>query len=417
MKTQNELLINCPACSASFAFSHEHISQEYLDQVTKKAMAEINEDRKKLEKRLMEENKLKLNEYKVMARKEIKESIEKELNEKKTESEIQAEVLKEQNSSLMKELTALRKNINDIIKEKQKSLLELELAKKDKDLLVERSVLDAVEKQKNILKEEFNQQMEKMNFENQLQIKEKDQKMKELQNKIEGLQKATQKEDSRIHGEALELVGEDILKEFAAHHNDLVEEIKKGQNGSDFNYTVTNEKSKIAGKATIEFKRVEKFQKSFIKKALDDMKMEESSYAIICSTTLPQEFERITIVDDKLFIMGPMELKHFLKILRKIIIDEYRSSIINKSHDSLKEKVFSLVTSKEFLSQLNNLHKNLCSLSEGIETDYKKIELALKKRRLECDRSIELLVDTFLNLHNAAPQQIQKMESLELSDN
>jgi hypothetical protein len=417
MLKEKELTIECPSCKNLFAFSDEILAKSFKEEIRNETEKKLEIEREKLARSISLEKSKELEKFKQNALKEATIIVEKQFLEKKAMSEIKVEALKEQNDKLLNELSEMRKNINSLLKEKQKSSLELEQTKQEQLFLIEKAVLESKEDQKRQFNEQIKREIEKVKMDKDLSLKEKEQELKELQKKIESLKNANN--DSRIRGEAFEIFGEKILENFAKEFNDKVVEIKKGQNGSDNNYIVLTENGNIAGQATIEFKRVDVFQNNFIKKALEDMKREGSALGVICSTTLPRSYsDAITIVEDKLFIMGPSEFKHFIKILRKMILDDYRAKLILTSNKDfqLKDRVFNFITSKEFISQINTTYKRLVGLSNGIEKDYRRIEVSLKKRKQECDDTIEGIVETYLGLHKVAPSQLPALKSFELTE-
>lgn len=261
----------------------------------------------------------------------IEEDLRKELNKENASKvrflEENAEKANEKIKRLEeKELEALRlKNEIDEVKrnaenEKKKYLLE------NTPKLIE----DALSKEK----EKFD-----------LEKKTLEMRMEQQKKLIEEMERKANQGSMQTQGEAPELILEQTLKsEFPF---DQICEVGKGTEGADINQIVFNNFKQECGKILYECKHVKNWNNKWIDKLKDDMRKGKGDLAVIVSTTLPKDIDKIG-KKDGIWICGFGEVKVVASILRDSLIKVHEANKMLDNVSDKKEQLYKYMTGNEF---------------------------------------------------------------------
>ncbi len=376
--------IKCPNCGHQFDIEHV-ISVEVEQKYQKDYQDKLNQSLQSIEidRKILEEDRKSFEEKK---KKENELFLQKIANEKpKWEAELRKELANETGTKIRfleqkatndnarikgleeKELEAMRlKNELEEIKrtsenEKKKYLLE------NTPKLIE----DAVSKEK----ERFD--LEKKAWE----IKEEQQKRM-----IEEMERKFNQGSMQTQGEAPELILEQNLKNQFPY--DQISEVGKGVEGSDLTQIVVNDFRQECGKILYECKDVKNWNNKWIDKLKEDMRKGKGDLAVIVSTVLPKDIDKIG-KKDGIWICGFGEIRIVSSILRDSLIRVHEANKMLDNVSDKKEQLYKYMTGNEFkqkweaiLDTYFNMQKQLTKEKVRITKDWnerdKQLETMMK---------------------------------------
>jgi hypothetical protein len=246
------------------------------------------------------------------------------------------------------------------------------------------------------LRQEFEKQKAQLEQELTLKIKEKENILDFITNKINTVTQsaAAFSISQRASGEAQEIFIEELVKaEFPTDH---VQPVPKGVRGADCLITVRTGENQEIGNILVESKRTQTFVQGWTAKLKNDNLLLNSpaEILILVSKTLPKNASERFFVQDQLFICAPEEFKALYTILRYFLIKLQPFIAANKHREDRKDILYDFITSSVFRARIEGLYTSFLILQRNHFEEKQKLALFHKKREQELDKILNDLLET-----------------------
>ena len=267
--------ITCPNCK--FEFNAEEV---LFIEIEKKLKVEFNQKytnlvgKKEKEMEEKEKNIGKLVNEGIQAQKTL---LEKEIKEKlETENLSKIKLLEDEQTESRQKIADLR--VKEIENEKlkrqlteQKQTIELDFQRQmSEKLLQETERIKTIESERS-----------------QLNIKEKDEKLRQLSEKLEEMKRKMEQGSMQMQGEVAELLLADLLKEIFPF--DEIQDVPKGVKGADLIQNVRNNFGQSCGKIIFESKRTKAWDNDWVEKLKVDSIATQADIAVIVTQSMPKD--------------------------------------------------------------------------------------------------------------------------------
>jgi hypothetical protein len=404
--------IKCPKCGTAIQLNQalsnqisevlkQKLQKEYdakflsektllAEQYAREAAEKAGEENEKL-KKLLSEQKTQLEEMN-----SLKESFakkEKELEQKNRLIELDyedkmkaakaeyekkaAEKAKEDNEIMFKDMLAQIEELklqNKSAKEDQLSLMrkqrELEAEKENLQLENERKLNEERRKIHDEL-------LSKVNNENDLKLREKDEQMDKLKATIEQLKKQTELTSQQLQGEVQELILEELLRE--KFPDDLIAPVAKGSRGADVIQTVKNKYDNAFGKIIWESKRTKNWSNDWIKKIKNDQREEGADVAIIVSQKLPEGLDLIGQIEN-VWVISFSAVEGITIALRELLMKVSNAKNSALKMDTEMESLYQYLCSPKFTQRIEFVVRTFMNMKEDLDKEKRSITRLWEKR-------------------------------------
>jgi len=310
-------------------------------------------------------------------------------------------IAEKERKKILVEQAELTKALEEELQEKTKKLhetqkQELELRKQQRQLEQEAKEMKlTVQRQIDEERKKIEEQAGKEAAEKeQLKLREKDDQLAAMKRQIDELKRKAEVGSQEAQGEALEGALQDVLQQTFPF--DTFEEVKKGARGADIIQRVHNRTGKECGTILWESKNTKDFQKPWIEKLKKDQQDANASIAVIMSVALPKEIDSFgryegVWVSDYDSAMG------LATALRQGLIDVARQKAITVGRDSIKDVVYSYITSQEFALHIKAVVNAYRQMQEDLETEKRSMTRIWKKR----EKQISTVLDNVTGMYGS----------------
>jgi len=388
--------IKCPQCSKEINVSeiirlqlkgeYEKSYAEFKANTEKEYSAKVSE----LENAKSEfENKRKQENALFMKR------LSEELSKKEDELKKQIE---DENLNKIKLLNDELNQKSNELKDLNKTKIEIEQLKRDKDELASKITLEKekelneklkIEKEKiqkftqDKFNEEFEKTKEKIEAEFLLKIKEKEKIIEDQKRLTEEMKRKQEQGSMQLQGEVQELVIEEILR--STFPFDEISEVPKGISGADVIQKVRNRLGQEVGKIVFESKRTKAFSNEWIQKLKSDAVLVKADICVLITEAMPDGIEKIG-QKEGVWICSFNDFKGVVMVIREslIKINEAFSSQINKGEKM--QMLYDYLMSNEFLMQVGAIIDGFSELQKGYIQERNAMERIWKQREKQLEK-------------------------------
>jgi len=412
--------IKCPNCHTDIDVN-EILYHQLEDELKQKNIAEQKklkdevEAKRKEYKQAFESLKIQENSIKEQQEKfdeELKKATSEQL--KKEKYKLEQELKKELKEEQAESIALLRKELEEKssqVKELNKSRVEIERLKREKDEITSKVQAEAELALTKRLQEE-KQLIQKTAYEqNELKFKQKEEQLKQLQEQLQIAQRKAEQGSMQLQGEVQELAIEEYLSD--KYPFDTIEEIKKGARGADCIQVVHTREVQNCGKIYYESKRTKEFQKSWIEKFKADMRDKGVDVGVLVTQVLPNELDRMGLVDG-VWVCTYEEFKGLSSVLRESVI---KLSLAKKGQENKTDKMsllYKYLTSTEFSMQIEAIVEGFSTMQEDLDKEKRAMNRIWKQREKQIDKVLENTIGMYGFIKGIAGNSIAKVEALEL---
>ncbi len=292
---------------------------------------------------------------------------------------------KDRNKALLKQLEDLNTEIRGLRRKDE-----------ERDLQMKKTIAEEEEK----IRLDARRQAES---EHQLKDREKDKKLSDLEQQLKDAQIKLQQGSQQTQGEILELEIESLLRDTFAF--DLVDEIKKGQNGADIRQTVCSRNGTKCGVILWEFKNYQKnWSDSWLSKLKQDQRNESADVAILVSSTIPNNMQSDMEFRDGVWVCKPSLVVPLATALRDRLHDVARQKAIGEHRGKKADLMFDYITGTEFRQQVEAMVEVHQEMKDQIDRERKAYESSWKKREQQLNRYLLGLAGVCGNVQGIAGQ-------------
>ncbi|MBK8673612.1 MAG: DUF2130 domain-containing protein [Bacteroidetes bacterium] len=363
--------ITCPNCK--FEFNAEEVLSIEIE---KKLKIEFNQKytnlvgKKEKEMEEKEKNIGKLVNEGIQAQKTL---LEKEIKEKlETENLSKIKLLEDEQTESRQKIADLR--VKEIENEKlkrqlteQKQTIELDFQRQmSEKLLQETERIKTIESERS-----------------QLNIKEKDEKLRQLSEKLEEMKRKMEQGSMQMQGEVAELLLADLLKEIFPF--DEIQDVPKGVKGADLIQNVRNNFGQSCGKIIFESKRTKAWDNDWVEKLKVDSIATQADIAVIVTQSMPKDTKDLH-QRDGVWVCSFSEVKSLVKALRDGLI---KINLTIKSQENKGDKMvmlYNYLTSNEFKQGISAIREGFLSMKMTIQKERDTMEKMWKFREKQLEK-------------------------------
>ena len=405
-------IITCPDCGHEFAL-RDGITQQtierYADEHDSAMAAERDALRQAAEKEA-ERNAARAFEVRIS-----------ELSDKLKERDADAEKLKQEvvharekaASEARAEADAKLKEVENDLAQKNKKLDEfraqelklrqdmkdLEEAKKDFEVQLQRQLNDEKEKIHKQVSEDFN-----------LKEAEWRKKIEDAQKANDDLKRKLEQGSAQLQGEVLELELEEVLS--SSFPFDDVVEVKKGIRGADVIQTVMTRTGTFCGKITWEAKRAENWSNAWVPKLKDDQHEAGAEIAALVTTAFPHDTHEPFIFEDDVWIVRPHALRPVAEALRITLMEKQKQKLVEHGKSEKMEAVYDYLCSPQFAQKVRGVVDAYQAMRTDLEKEKAAMQRLWKKREAQLDRITTNMMGMSGELQGIAEDAVPALENI-----
>jgi len=215
--------------------------------------------------------------------------------------------------------------------------------------------------------------------------REQQEEIDRLKKSIAALKSTTNAGSPQLTGESGELLIEDRLHELFPR--DLIDEVKKGQNGADCLWTVRNNGGGTIGKIYFESKVTQTFQSSWLQKLKDDMVEKGASVGIIVTKTMPSD-QPYCGLREGVWVCGFHEFETLAKAMRQAQVELSRALSQEAAKEGASNELFDFVVGREFSGIMEKILRPIFEQQQLLEKEKRSITRLWKAREKHIQNSV-----------------------------
>lgn len=319
-----------------------------------------------------------------------------ELESKARELTELQEVLKVRNAKLAEAQQAQA----ELIKKQR----ELDDAKRELELTVEKRVQDGLTEVRTLAKREAEDGLK-------LKVMEKDQTIASMQQKIEELKQKAEQGSQQLQGEVQELELESLLR--AKFPFDSIEPVPKGEFGGDILQRVVSQGGQPSGTILWETKRTKNWSDGWLVKLREDQRTAKAEVSVLVSQVLPKGVEAFDIVDG-VWVTSPRAALPVATVLRHTLLQVGMARQASEGQQTKTEMVYQYLTGPRFRHRIEAIVEAFSTMQEDLDKERKAIMKQWAKREEQIERVMGATVGMYGDLQGIAGKSLQEIEGLEL---
>lgn len=281
---------------------------------------------------------------------------------------------------------------------------ELDDAKRELDLTVEKRVQAGLTASRDQARKEADE-------EHRLKLKEKDEQLLSMQNKIEELKRKAEQGSQQMQGEVQELELESLLGDKFPH--DRIEPVPKGEFGGDILQRVQGPQGQACGTILWESKRTKNWSDGWLVKLRNDQRAAKAEIAIIVSQALPQEVDSFDVIDG-VWVCHSSAALPVAVTLRHSLLEVAAVRQASEGQQTKMELVYQYLTGPQFRQRVQAIVEGFSTMQDDLNKEKKAIMKQWSKRETQIERVIQATVGMYGDLQGIAGRSLQEIEGLGL---
>lgn len=317
----------------------------------------------------------------------------------------------ESKSKELADLQALLKQRDAKLQEAQKTqadLLrkqrELDDAKRELDLTVEKRVQDSLHEIRLKAKAEAEDGLK-------LKVAEKEQQIASMQRQIEDLKRKAEQGSQQLQGEVLELQLESALHSHFPW--DAIEPVCKGEFGGDVVQRVRGPLGQACGSILWETKRTKNWTDGWLAKLRADQRAAGAEIAILVSSALPKEVETFGQIDG-IWITDVQSAIPLAVALRQSLIEISCARQAHEGQETKMQLVYEYLTGPKFKHRVEAIVEKFSDMRADLDRERKSMMRLWAKREAQIQGVIESTVGLYGDLQGIAGKALQEIEGLQI---
>jgi hypothetical protein len=297
-------------------------------------------------------------------------------------------------------LAEAQKTQADLIRKQR----ELDDAKRELDLTVEKRVQDGLAVTREQAKKEAEEGLK-------LKVLEKEQTIVSMQKQIEELKRKAEQGSQQLQGEVQELELEALLR--AKFPRDTIEPVPKGEHGGDALQHVVGPSGQVCGTIIWESKRTKNWSDGWLAKLREDQRAAKAEIAIIVSQSLPKEIEAFGVIEN-VWITHPKTVLPLAHTLRHTLIEVGCARQASEGQQTKTEMIYQYLTGPRFRHRVEAIVEAFSAMQEDLDKEKKAITKQWAQREDQIERVMQATAGMYGDLQGIAGKTIQEIEGLEL---
>lgn len=370
--------IICPHCKMSFEIS-DAIKHQIDDELLK-AKSEQSETLRK-EYDLLAEAKIKeavivavaeaqqASEFQLAKeRQNAKLELEKARQSTELELERAKQVTELESEKLRREAEVSKENEKRLRDEQKKLLDELSAANKAREDAELSARKELLEKEKLIREEAALKASEDYNT----KIREQEETINKLREQLTTAKQVAEQGSQQLQGEILELDMEQNLR--SSFPFDTIEEVKKGERGSDIRQIVNEQRYSNCGLILWECKNAKTYQSSWLGKLKDEVAAEKAQIGVIVFNPTDGGGDDFKQLADNIWIVKPRYAMMLATFLREVCVKVFIANRNAEGKDVKIEMMYSYLTGGEFSNRIRYIIESYDEMEKQLDTEKKQTQ-------------------------------------------
>lgn len=279
---------------------------------------------------------------------------------------------------------------------------ELEDAKREIALTIERGIQDGLDDVRNKAASEAEQQVE-------LKLKDRDHKIEELTKQIGDLKRRADQGSEQGQGETLELLIEHRLR--TRFPFDVFEPVEKGEPGADILQHVRDESGQVCGKILWESKRTKNWQEAWLQKLRADQRAAGADLAVIVSQALPKDVSHFDHVDG-IWVSNVACTLPIATALRQAVIELAFARRAGDGQQTKVQQVYSYLTGPRFRQRVDTIVEKFTDMQDDLDKERKVITKQWAKREAQIRMVLDATAGMYGDLQGIAGKSLTEIEAL-----
>jgi hypothetical protein len=404
--SQEKSIINCPKCGEEIDVNdilYHQVDEQLKKQYKEKYEAQVSN---------LEQERKNLVAEKIKQQEEIANQVRDEVKKKEIDlkKKIRVETEKEQSDALR----SLREDLDEKstrIKELNKTTVEFEKLKREKNELVESMKAEAEKELNKKLLEEKEKITKEESNKNELKLKKLEKQLEDQKQLTEEMKRKQEQGSMQIQGEVQELAIEEWLAE--KFPLDTIQEIKKGERGADCLQIVHTHTRENCGSIYYESKRTKAFQPGWIEKFKSDIREKNADIGVLVTEVMPSDMDRLGLKDG-VWVCSFDEFKGLCAVLRESIIQISTAITTQENKGDKMGMLYDFLTSNEFKLQINAIVEGFTQMKSDLESEQRSMRAIWKKREKQIDKVLLNTTDMYGSIKGIAGNAVQPVPLLEL---
>ena len=411
-----EPTITCPNCSTEIKLTEslaapivQATRKEYEAKIAEKESifskreAELRTQQKNIEdaQKAIDEKvseKLKVERASIVEEetKKAKAAIASDLDTKTKEVAELQNVLQQRNEKLAE----AQKSQADLLKKQR----ELDDAKRELDLTIEKRVQTALTDVREKAKREAEDNLK-------LKVSEKEEQISSMQRQIEELRRKAEQGSQQLQGEVMELELEDTLR--SKFPFDVIEPVAKGEFGADVLQRVVSPAGLLCGTILWESKRTKNWTDGWLPKLREDQRSAKAEISVLISQALPKTIDTFGQIDG-VWVSAPKYAMPLVIALRQTLIEVTNSKQSQEGQQTKMELVYDYLKGSRFRHRVEAIVEKFSDMQADLDREKKSMTRLWAKRESQIQGVIESTVGMYGDLQGIAGQALQEIEGLEV---
>jgi len=281
---------------------------------------------------------------------------------------------------------------------------ELDDAKRELDLTVEKRVQESISEVREKAKKEAEDGLK-------LKVSEKEEQIASMKRQIEDLRRKAEQGSQQLQGEVMELELEETLR--SKFPFDSIEPVAKGEFGGDVIQRVVSPMGLTCGAILWESKRTKNWSDGWLAKLRGDQRTAKAEMSILISVALPKEMVSFGQVDG-VWICAPQYAVPLAIALRQTLIEVAGSKQSQEGQETKMELVYEYLTGPRFRHRIEAIVEKFSDMQADLDRERKSMVRLWAKREAQIQGVIESTVGMYGDLQGIAGRALQEIEGLEL---
>lgn len=280
---------------------------------------------------------------------------------------------------------------------------ELDDAKREFELTVERRVQDSLTEIRLKAKQEAEEGLG-------LKVAEKEQQIASMQRQIDELKRRSEQGSQQLQGEVLELQLETTLR--TQFPLDGTEAIGKGETGADVLQRVIGPAGQACGAILWETKRTKNWSDGWLAKLRADQRAAGTELAVLVSKVLPKGVDTFGYVDG-IWVTNFQFIVPLAVALRQSLIEITGARQVQAGQATKMELVYQYLTGPKFRHRVEAIVEKFSDMHADLDRERKTMTRLWAKREAQIQGVIESTVGMYGDLQGIAGKALQEIAGLE----
>lgn len=290
-----------------------------------------------------------------------RQATELELQRAKQSTELETEKLRTQAESAQESEKQLRGQLKDLLEELSKA----NKAKENAELTARKELL---EKEKLIREEATKQASDDFNT----KIREQEETINKLREQLTTAKQVAEQGSQQLQGEILELDIEQTLR--SAFLSDTIDEVKKGERGSDIRQIVNEQFYQNCGLILWECKNAKTYQAAWLNKLKDELVEEKAQIGVIVFHPTGGDGDDFKQLAENIWLVKPRYVTMLATFLREVLVKVFIANRNAEGKDIKVELMYSYLTGGEFSNRIRYIIESYDEMTKQLDTEKKQAQ-------------------------------------------